>query len=100
MTGTEIGVIDAHACERVQVRDTEISYPDTGRGDHLREASPSRGDGRISRTAATSPLMVNAANNPGGLLKAVFDGFQAQVAANRAWSIVNASFKLQQRNSG
>jgi non-heme chloroperoxidase len=30
------------------------------------------------------PLMVKTPANPGGLPKEVFDGFQAQVAANRA----------------
>lgn len=34
--------------------------------------------------AAVPPLMVQTAGNPGGLPKSVFDGFQAQVAANRA----------------
>jgi len=31
-----------------------------------------------------SPLMVKTPANPGGLPKEVFDGFQAQVAANRS----------------
>src|ERR1700747_2625559 len=30
------------------------------------------------------PLMLKTATNPGGLPKEVFDGFQAQLAANRA----------------
>jgi pimeloyl-ACP methyl ester carboxylesterase len=34
--------------------------------------------------AAVPPLMVKTAANPGGLPKEVFDGFQAQVASNRA----------------
>ncbi|WP_410952356.1 alpha/beta fold hydrolase [Pseudomonas sp. S1(2024)] len=34
--------------------------------------------------AAVPPLMVQAPGNPGGLPKSVFDGFQAQVASNRA----------------
>ncbi|MCE1117140.1 MULTISPECIES: alpha/beta fold hydrolase [Pseudomonas] len=34
--------------------------------------------------SAVPPLMVQTAGNPGGLPKSVFDGFQAQVAANRA----------------
>jgi len=34
--------------------------------------------------AAVPPLMVQTPSNPGGLPKSVFDGFQAQVAANRA----------------
>ena len=34
--------------------------------------------------SAVPPLMVKTAANPGGLPKDVFDGFQAQLAANRA----------------
>jgi non-heme chloroperoxidase len=34
--------------------------------------------------SAVPPLMVQTAANPGGLPKEVFDGFQAQVATNRA----------------
>jgi non-heme chloroperoxidase len=34
--------------------------------------------------SAVPPLMVKTATNPGGLPKEVFDGFQAQLAANRA----------------
>ncbi|WP_336331572.1 alpha/beta hydrolase [Pseudomonas putida] len=34
--------------------------------------------------AAVPPLMVQTPTNPGGLPKSVFDGFQAQVASNRA----------------
>ena len=34
--------------------------------------------------SAVPPLMVKTAANPGGLPKEVFDGFQAQVAANRS----------------
>ncbi|XBT42295.1 alpha/beta hydrolase [Pseudomonas viridiflava] len=34
--------------------------------------------------AAVPPLMVQTPDNPGGLPKSVFDGFQAQVAGNRA----------------
>jgi non-heme chloroperoxidase len=34
--------------------------------------------------SAVPPLMVKTAANPGGLLKEVFDGLQAQLAANRA----------------
>ena len=45
------------------------------------------GDGRVSKAviiSAVPPLMVKTAANPGGLPKEVFDGLQAQVAANRA----------------
>jgi len=45
------------------------------------------GDSRVAKAAiisAVPPLMVQTAANPGGLPKDVFDGFQAQLAANRA----------------
>ena len=45
------------------------------------------GESRVSKAAiisAVPPLMVKTVANPGGLPKEVFDGFQAQVAANRS----------------
>src|SRR5205814_518077 len=45
------------------------------------------GESRVAKAAiiaAVPPLMVKTAANPGGLPKEVFDGFQVQVAANRA----------------
>jgi non-heme chloroperoxidase len=45
------------------------------------------GTSRVSKAviiSAVPPLMVKTAANPGGLPKEVFDGFQAQLAANRA----------------
>lgn len=45
------------------------------------------GEGRAAKAAllcAVPPLMVKTASNPGGLPKEVFDGFQAQLAANRS----------------
>jgi non-heme chloroperoxidase len=45
------------------------------------------GESRVAKAVLISsvpPLMVKTAANPGGLPKEVFDGFQAQVAANRA----------------
>jgi non-heme chloroperoxidase len=45
------------------------------------------GESRVSKAviiSAVPPLMVKTEANPGGLPKAVFDGFQAQLAANRA----------------
>jgi non-heme chloroperoxidase len=45
------------------------------------------GEGRVAKAVLISsvpPIMVKTAANPGGLPKEVFDGFQAQVAANRA----------------
>ena len=45
------------------------------------------GESRVAKAAlisAVPPLMVKTAKNPGGLPKEVFDGLQAQLAANRA----------------
>ena len=45
------------------------------------------GQARVAKAAllsAVPPLMVKTASNPGGLPKEVFDGFQVQVATNRA----------------
>src|SRR5258708_722652 len=45
------------------------------------------GERRVAKAviiSAAPPLMVKTAMNPGGLAKEVFDGFQAQLAANRA----------------
>jgi non-heme chloroperoxidase len=45
------------------------------------------GESRVAKAVLISsvpPLMVKTSANPGGLAKEVFDGFQAQVAANRA----------------
>ena len=45
------------------------------------------GENRVAKAviiSAVPPLMVKTAANPGGLSKEVFDGLQAQVAANRA----------------
>jgi non-heme chloroperoxidase len=58
----------------------------TGGGEVVRYLSR-HGEGRVSKAAiiaAVPPLMVRTPANPGGLPKEVFDGFQAQVAANRA----------------
>jgi non-heme chloroperoxidase len=45
------------------------------------------GESRVAKAvliSAVPPIMVKTANNPGGLPKEVFDGFQAALAANRA----------------
>jgi non-heme chloroperoxidase len=45
------------------------------------------GESRVAKAvliSAVPPIMVKTAANPGGLPKEVFDGFQAQVAGNRA----------------
>jgi non-heme chloroperoxidase len=56
------------------------------------------GDGRVAKAAilsAVPPLMVQTEANPGGLPKSVFDGFQAQLAANRSefyWGVASGPF--------
>ena len=45
------------------------------------------GESRVAKAAilsAVPPLMVQTPANPGGLPKSVFDGLQAQLAANRS----------------
>src|SRR5271170_6094388 len=58
----------------------------TGGGEVVRYLAR-HGEGRVAKAAlisAVPPLMVKTAANPGGLPKEVFDGFQAQLAVNRA----------------
>jgi non-heme chloroperoxidase len=58
----------------------------TGGGEVVRYLAR-HGEHRVAKAViigAVPPLMVKTAANPGGLPKEVFDGFQAQVAANRA----------------
>jgi non-heme chloroperoxidase len=58
----------------------------TGGGEVVRYLAH-HGEGRVAKAAiisAVPPLMVKTEANPGGLPKEVFDGFQAQLAANRA----------------
>lgn len=58
----------------------------TGGGEVVRYIAR-HGEKRVAKAAiiaAVPPLMVKTAANPGGLPKEVFDGFQAQVATNRA----------------
>ena len=58
----------------------------TGGGEVVRYLAR-HGENRVAKAAiisAVPPLMVLTATNPGGLPKEVFDGFQAQLAANRA----------------
>jgi non-heme chloroperoxidase len=69
----------------------------TGGGEVVRYIAR-HGAGRVAKAAiiaAVPPLMVQTAANPGGLPKAVFDGFQAQLAANRArfyWDVPAGPF--------
>src|SRR5277367_1828068 len=58
----------------------------TGGGEVVRYLAR-HGEGGVAKAAiisAVPPLMVKTPANPGGLPKEVFDGFQAQVAGNRA----------------
>ncbi len=58
----------------------------TGGGEVVRYLAR-HGESRVAKAvliSAVPPLMVKTAANPGGLPKEVFDGFQAQVAANRS----------------
>jgi non-heme chloroperoxidase len=58
----------------------------TGGGEVVRYLAR-HGEERVAKAAiisAVSPLMVKTETNPGGLPKEVFDGFQTQLAANRA----------------
>ena len=58
----------------------------TGGGEVVRYLAR-HGESRVAKAViigAVPPLMVQTAANPGGLPKDVFDGFQAQVAGNRA----------------
>ncbi|MGX1099017.1 alpha/beta fold hydrolase [Amorphus sp. MBR-141] len=58
----------------------------TGGGEVVRYIAR-HGDGRVARAvlvSAVPPLMMQTEANPGGLPKSVFDGFQEQVATNRA----------------
>jgi non-heme chloroperoxidase len=58
----------------------------TGGGEVVRYLAR-HGEGRVAKAvliSAVPPIMVKTATNPGGLPKEVFDGLQAQLAANRA----------------
>src|SRR6201747_90552 len=58
----------------------------TGGGEVVRYLAR-HGESRVAKAvliSAVPPLMVKTPANPGGLLKEVFDGLQAQLAANRS----------------
>ncbi|MBS0558562.1 MAG: alpha/beta hydrolase [Proteobacteria bacterium] len=58
----------------------------TGGGEVVRYLAR-HGEDRVAKAAiisAVPPIMVQTPNNPGGLPKAVFDDYQAQLAANRS----------------
>lgn len=59
----------------------------TGGGEVTRYVARYGGGGRVAKAAligAVPPVMVKSDKNPGGLPIEVFDGFRAQLAANRA----------------
>ncbi|MFT4079546.1 alpha/beta fold hydrolase [Rhodomicrobium sp.] len=72
--------------EHLDLRDAVHVGHSTGGGEVVRYLAR-HGESRASKAAlisAVPPLMVKTEANPGGLPKEVFDGFQAQIAANRA----------------
>src|SRR5207237_10495578 len=72
--------------EQLDLRDAVHVGHSTGGGEVVHYLAR-HGEKRVAKAAiisAVPPLMVKTATNPGGLPKDVFDGFQAQVAANRA----------------
>jgi len=72
--------------EHLDLRDAIHVGHSTGGGEVVRYLAR-HGESRASKAAlisAVPPLMVKTEANPGGLPKEVFDGFQAQIAANRA----------------
>ena len=76
----------AELVEALDIKDAVHIGHSTGGGEVARYVAR-HGNGRVAKAvliSAVPPLMVKTAANPGGLPKDVFDGFQAQVAANRA----------------
>ena len=72
--------------EHLDLREAIHVGHSTGGGEVTRYVAR-HGEGRVAKAAiisAVPPLMVKTASNPGGLPKEVFDGLQAQLAANRA----------------
>ncbi len=71
--------------EHLDIREAVHVGHSTGGGEVVRYVAR-HGEGRVTKAAiisAVPPLMVKTAGNPGGLPKEVFDGLQAQLAANR-----------------
>jgi len=78
----DLAAVTAH----LSLEDTIHIGHSTGGGEVVRYLAR-HGESRVARAAiisAVPPLMVKTAANPGGLPKDVFDGFQAQLAANRS----------------
>jgi non-heme chloroperoxidase len=72
--------------EHLDLRDAVHVGHSTGGGEvvHYLARHGERRAAKAAIIAAVPPLMVQTPANPGGLPREVFDGFQAQVAANRA----------------
>ena len=89
VNGNDMDTYAADVAELVAALDTKDAVHighSTGGGEVARYVAR-HGNGRVAKAVligAVPPLMVKTAANPGGLPKDVFDGFQAQVAANRA----------------
>jgi non-heme chloroperoxidase len=76
----------AAVVQKLDLHDAVHVGHSTGGGEVVRYIAR-HGESRVAKAAllsAVPPLMVKTAANPGGLPKEVFDGLQAQVAANRA----------------
>jgi len=87
--GNDMDTYAADVAELVEALNTKDAVHighSTGGGEVARYVAR-HGNGRVAKAvliSAVPPLMVKTAANPGGLPKDVFDGFQTQVAANRA----------------
>ncbi len=78
----DLAAVTAH----LDLRDAIHVGHSTGGGEVVRYLAR-HGERRVTKAAiisAVPPLMVKTAANPGGLPKEVFDGLQAQLAANRS----------------
>jgi non-heme chloroperoxidase len=72
--------------KKLDLRDAIHIGHSTGGGEVARYVAR-HGAGRVAKAvlvSAVPPIMLKTASNPGGLPKSVFDGFRAQLAANRA----------------
>jgi non-heme chloroperoxidase len=81
-TADDLAAVTAH----LDLHDAIHVGHSTGGGEVVRYLAR-HGEHRVAKAAiisAVPPLMVKTAANPGGLPKEVFDGFQAQLAANRS----------------
>jgi non-heme chloroperoxidase len=97
MTGAAMAVADGHDMEHyaddlaavtahLDLKDAIHVGHSTGGGEVVHYIAR-HGESRVARAAilsAVPPLMLKTPANPGGLPKDVFDGLQAQLAANRS----------------